>query len=391
LLQFEIVSLSNKLRKKLFIVVNELNFFLSHRLPVAEAALAEGYAVTVGYGDLGGADCSMLTALGIRSHLIPMSRCGRNPFEEIRTFYALWRVLVKLKPDLVHFVTIKPYLYGGIAARLTRAPGVVSAVAGLGNVFIQKNWKGRFFRALLFPLYLPAFGHPNQCVIVHNDDDSKFLVAWGVLDPQKVRLLRGSGVCLAKFSQFDEPEGVPTICFAARLLREKGVHDFVSAAKLLHKRGTHAKFWLAGDVDSKNATGLTEQDLRDIREEGTVELLGYQRDIPGLYARSHIVCLPSFYGEGIPKSLIEAAAASRAIVTTDHPGCRDAIIPNVSGLLVPIKNPEKLADALQWLIEHPQERVAMGKAGRELAEREFTIERIVREHLDIYRELLNGG
>lgn len=192
------------------------------------------------------------------------------------------------------------------------------------------------------------------------------------LMPQSVRLLRGSGVDLSDFTHSEEQDCMPTVCFAARLLRERGVK---------------AQFLLAGAADPKNPTGLTESELDALRDEGGVEILGYQGDIPALYARSHIVCLPSFYGEGIPKALIEAAAASRAVVTTDHPGCREAVDPNESGLLVPVKSPEKLADALQWLIEHPVERVEMGKAGRKLAERDFAIEKIVQEHLDIYQEL----
>jgi len=317
-----------------------------------------------------------------------MRRGGKNPFEELRAMYSIWRLYRSLRPDLVHLVTIKPYLYGGWVARLAEVPGVVSAVAGLGSGFIRADWRSRLLRALLYPIYRLALGHPNQRVIVQNQDDASVLVDWGVLNSQKIRLLRGSGVDISAFTQLKEQDGVPTVCFAARLLRDKGVYDFVDAARLLHERGVQARFWLAGDADPKNPTGLTESELQALRDERTVKVLGFQKDIPALYAQSHIVCLPSFYGEGIPKALLEAAAASRVVVTTDHTGCREAIIAQVSGLLVPVKSPEKLADALQWLIEHPIERAAMGKAGRLLAEREFAIEKIVQGHLDIYRELL---
>jgi len=228
-------------------------------------------------------------------------------------------------------------------------------------------------------------------VIFQIQYDASVLVNWGVLDSQKIRLLRGSGVDLTAFTQFEEDDGVPIVCFASRLLRDKGVYDFVAAARLLQKRGIEARFWLVGDADTKNPTGLTATELQSLRDGDVVEVLGYKKDIPALYAKAHIICLPSFYGEGIPKALIEAAAASRAVVTTDHPGCREAVVPNKSGLLVPVKSPEKLADALQWLIEHPADRLAMGKAGRLLAEREFAIEKIVQGHLEIYRELLERG
>lgn len=373
---------------KLLVLVNDLSYFLSHRLPIAQSALVAGYEVSVGYGELGGVAPEVVSQLGFRAHFVRMQRGGMNPLQELRSLYSIWRLYRTLQPDLVHLVTIKPYLYGGLVARLAGVLGVVSAVAGLGSVFIRKDLRSRVFRALLYPIYLLAFGHPNQRVIVQNQDDAGVLVNWGVLDSQKIRLLRGSGVDLTAFTQFEEPSGVPTVCFAARLLRDKGVYDFVAAARLLRARGIEARFWLAGDSDTKNPTGLTEFELQSLRDEGVVAVLGYQKDIPALYAKTHIVCLPSFYGEGIPKALIEAAAASRAVVTTDHPGCREAVIPNESGLLVPVRSPEKLADALQWLIEHPAERVAIGKAGRLLAEREFAIEKIVRGHLEIYQELL---
>jgi glycosyltransferase involved in cell wall biosynthesis len=373
----------------LLILVNDLSYFISHRLEVALASKREGYEVKVVYGDFGNADSNRIRDHGIDCVRIPMERGGINPLRELETFFSVLRVFQCIKPDIVHLVTVKPFLYGGIAARVAGVPAVVSAVAGLGSLFIRKGWRSSMFRALLFPIYWFAFGHPNQRVIVQNQDDAKTLISWRVLDPRKVRLLRGSGVNLSEFTQIDEPKGSITICFAARLLRDKGVHEFVSAARLLRLRGVNARFWVAGETDLGNPTGLTEGELRALHEEGVVEMLGYQRDIPVLYAASHIICLPS-YREGLPKALIEAAAASRAIVTTDVPGCRDAIIPHVSGLLVPVKNPQKLADALQWLIEHRRERVAMGKAGRQLAEREFTIEKIVRGHLDVYQELLDN-
>lgn len=374
--------------KKLLILVNDLSYFLSHRLPIAQAALAAGYEVSVGYGELGGVTPEVLAQLGFPTYFVPMQRGGTNPLQELHSLYSIWRLYRLLRPAVVHLVTIKPYLYGGLVARLARVPAAVSAVAGLGSIFIRIDLRSRVFRALLYPIYRLAFGHPNQRVVVQNQDDASVLVNWGVLNSQKIRLLRGSGVDLIAFKQLEEVDGVSTVCFAARLLRDKGVYDFVAAARLLRERSVEARFWLAGDTDTKNPTGLTESELQSLRDEGVVEVIGYQKDIPTLYAQSHIVCLPSFYGEGIPKALIEAAAAGRAIVTTDHPGCREAIIPNDSGLLVPIKNPEKLADALQWLIEHAAEREAMGKAGRLLAEKEFAIEKIVQRHLDIYDELL---
>ena len=319
-----------------------------------------------------------------------MKRGGINPFKDLQSFYYIWNFFRKERPDIVHLVTIKPYLYGGIVARLTGVPCLVSAVSGLGSLFINENLKTRFLRLLLFPVFKIAFNHVNQKIIFQNLEDLKVFEKWGVLNPLKVKLLKGSGVKLENFNFFNnEPAGIPIICFAARLIKEKGVNEFVNAAKILKERNIKARFLLAGDLDPNNPSGIRQNDLNKIKDEGNVEVLGYYKNIEKLYNASHIICLPS-YREGFPKGLIEAAAAGRAVVTTDVPGCRDAIIPNITGLLVPVKNSIKLADALHWLIEHPKERLMMGKAGRKLAEKEFAIEKIVQCHLDIYQELIKN-
>tara|TARA_Y100000389_G_scaffold63923_1_gene59938 strand:+ start:922 stop:2064 length:1143 start_codon:yes stop_codon:yes gene_type:complete len=372
----------------LLILVGHVSFFISHRLELAISAKNMGYDVKVAFGELD-ADTKFLNDMGIESIHVPIQRGGTNFIKDIKSMYFLWSLFRKVRPKIVHLVTIKPYLYGGIIARLLNVPCVVSAVSGLGSLFIRKNFINKFLCLLLRPIYKLAFNHFNQIAIFQNQEDAKVLIKWGVLNSQKVRLIRGSGVKIEEFTELKEIDQIPIVCFAARLINDKGVHDFVSAARLLSKRGVQAKFYLAGELDIKNPSGLNTQDLEMLKEDKNIEVLGYQKNISNLYAKSNIVCLPS-YREGLPKSLIEAAAASRAVVTTDVPGCRDAIIPNKTGLLAPVKNPEKLADAIQWLIEHPKERVVMGRAGRQLAETEFRIEKIIKKHLDIYKELISN-
>lgn len=377
-----------KKKIKFLILVNNLSFFCSHRLPIAETLIKKGCDVIIGYGELGGADKKLLYKKGFRLRFIPMYRGTMNLFKDLKTLFYLFSFFKKEKPDLVHLVTIKPYLYGGIISRLIGIPCLVSAVAGLGSLFVNNNLKSKFIRLLIYFVYRLAFNHKNQIVIFQNKNDAQLLLKWGVLHSYKVHLIKGSGVDLQNFTNFDEPTGIPMICFAARLLADKGVHEFVSAAKLLKERGIIARFCLAGDLDIYNPSGISLEDLNKIKKEGYVEILGYQKNIPDLYSKSHIICLPS-YREGLPKTLIEAAAASRAVVTTDVPGCRDSIIPNKTGLLVPVKNSKKLANALQRLIENPKERIAMGKAGRKLAEKEFSIEKIVLSHIEIYKKLIS--
>jgi len=356
---------------------------------IAEASLENGFDVIIGYGELGDIDPAYLEDKGFKTFFVPMDRGGTNLIEEFKTLYFLWKLIRKVQPDILHLVTIKPYLYGGIIARLLHVPCVVSAVAGLGSLFVQDKIWAKLLRHILYPIYKFSFNHPNQRVIVQNQEDARSLLNWEVLNFKKICLVRGSGVNLKNFTRFDEPKSVPTVCFAARLLRDKGVYEFVSAARQIKNKGLKARFILAGEIDLKNPSGLNFEEVKKLKEEGLVEILDYQKDIPSLYADSHIICLPS-YREGLPKSLAEAAAASRPIVTTDVPGCRDTIIPNKSGLLVPVKNSKKLANALQWLIENQEERIKMGRIGRELAEKEFSIEKIVLEHLNIYQLLLKN-
>ncbi len=318
-----------------------------------------------------------------------MKRGSINFLDNAKTFFKIWKFFKEEKPDIVHLVTIKPYLYGGIISRLTDVPCLVTAVSGLGTIFISDNLQSKLLRLLLYPIYKFAFNHFNQKIIIQNKDDLKTLQDWGVINSLKVKLLKGSGIKLENFTNFDEPFGVPTIALAARLLRDKGVNEFVAAAKIIKERGIQSRFLLAGDLDIGNPTSLELNDLNTIKKNGHVEILGYHNDISKLYSQSHIICLPS-YREGFPKGLMEAAAAGRAVVTTDVPGCREAVIPNETGLIVPAKDPKKLANAIQWLIENPKERLNMGKAGRRFAEKNFSIENIVNYHIDIYFELINN-
>jgi glycosyltransferase involved in cell wall biosynthesis len=288
----------------------------------------------------------------------------------------------------VHLITIKPVLYGGIAARLAGISAVVVAVSGLGTVFVAHAGLARVRRRLVSVLYRLALNQKRLAVIFQNPDDRGGLLSIGALRDDQVRMIRGSGVNLADYPVMPEPEGRPVVVMAARLLRNKGVLEFVEAARLLRSRGIAVVMRLIGSPDPGNPNSVIPSKLDDWSAERIVELPGYRTDIAAQYAAANIVCLPSYYGEGLPKTLVEAAACGRAVVTTDHPGCRDAIDPDVTGILIPVKNSVALADALQALIESPERRAQMGKAGRELAERAFAIEKIVAQHMTIYRELL---
>lgn len=370
--------------KQILFVVNCPAFFISHRLPLALAAKRKGYEVHV--ATMIGEASDQITAVGLTHHELPLTRSGKNPLNELLVFTAIYKLFRKLKPALVHLVTIKPVLYGGLAARLVGVPGVVAAVSGLGFVFIAKGFKASLIRVGVKSLYRLAFGKRNLRVIFQNPDDRNSFVEADILAAEKTTLIRGSGVNLEHYLTNIEPDKYPTVIMAARLLRDKGVGEFVEAARMIRQQGIEVRFLLVGDVDPHNPATVTASELDLIRKEGCVELLGHRKDIPELFASSSIVVLPS-YREGLPRVLIEAAAAGRAVVTTDVPGCRDAIEPDVSGLLVPVRDATALADAIQRLIEDVDLCQRMGREGRRLAEKEFSIDKVVKAHLDIYRTL----
>lgn len=366
-------------------VVNDPAFFLSHRLAIAEGARKIGYKVHVATMD--GEAVRTIESKGFIHHVLPLSRSGRNPLRELFVFFFLWRLLWRIRPDILHLVTIKPVIYGGIAARIAPVKGVVAAVSGLGYVFIAHGFKAGLLRGVVSYLYRIALGKENLSVIFQNPDDRKVFTDLRLLDVGKTVLIRGSGVDLDVYPYIPEPPSeVPVVCLAARLLRDKGVVEFAEAAAILKERGVKADFQLIGSVDPGNPASVTEEEIAVWRDRGLVEMLGHRNDVASLFANAHIVTLPS-YREGLPKVLIEAAACGRAVVTTDVPGCRDAIDPNVTGLLVPERDAVALADALQSLIGDTALRKRMGAAGRSLAEREFRLDKVVQRHLDIYSKL----
>lgn len=373
--------------RRLLFVVNVDWFFLSHRLPVALAAMREGYQVHVATGITGRLD--ELQSYGLTVHPLRMLRGRAGIFAEWGAFFELVQLFRAIKPDLVHLVTIKPVLYGGIAARLAGTRAVVAAISGLGFVFVNKGIRAQLRRLVVGWLYRLALGKAVLRVIFQNANDRDCLVQLARLPSSKYEIIRGSGVDLSQYVPTSLPAGIPVIVMACRLIADKGVWEFIDAARLLRQRSVACRLCLVGSIDTDNPASLSNADLAKIRAEGIVELWGQHPDMAHVMEQAHVVALPSYYGEGLPKVLIEAAACGRAIVTTDMPGCRDAVLPGQSGVLVPARDAVALANAFQLLIADPLLCAEMGRAGRALAQREFDLACVVARHLDLYQELLS--
>lgn len=368
--------------RSLMFVVNNPAFFLSHRLPIALAAKAQGYDVSVATMD--GEAVDAIKGHGLTHYVLPMSRSGMNPLAEFKTLYAIYRLFKIVEPDIVHLVTIKPVLYGGIAARLAGVKGVVSAISGLGFIFTREHKGIDWVRLVTQQLYRYALGHRNSRVIFQNSNDREILGSIGAVRDEQVVMIRGSGVNLEQYAAQSEPPLPITIIFVARLLKDKGLLEYVDAAGMSQRDGKPYRWLVVGNPDPGNPASVTEDEARSWGDR--VQWLGERNDIAALYADSHIVVLPS-YREGLPKSLVEAAACGRAVITTDVPGCRDAIEAGLTGVLVPVRDARAIYDAVCELAEDTEKRQAMGHAGRALAQDAFDIRKVVQAHLDIYQAL----
>jgi glycosyltransferase involved in cell wall biosynthesis len=388
----KLLYVKSAVRRKLLFVVNVDWFFLSHRLPIALEAMKQGYEVHIATALTD--KLVVLKNYGLIVHPISLDRSRGGLWAIGKTFLQIFRVCKLIKPDLVHFVTIKPVLLGGLAARIAKVPAVVSAVSGLGFVFVAEGVMAVIRRWLVKNLYRVAMGHGNLKVIFQNSDDLSYLGRLVELPERKVSMIRGSGADLSLYRLTPLPTGIPVVLLPARLLVDKGVREFVQSAKILRQRGLSqqdVRFVIVGKTDPANPHSLHQDELALWATEGTVELWGHRTDMPEVMAAAKIVVLPSYYGEGLPKVLIEAAACGRAVITTDHTGCRDAIKPGVTGILVPVREPVALANAIQNLLSDPVRCAIMGQAGRELAENKFDERQVVSSHLQIYQELIDNS
>lgn len=370
---------------KLVYFVSEDWFFLSHFLDRAVAARDAGFKVSVvtrvvQHGDL-------IRSAGFELLPLDMDRSGVSVVDDFRTLRALCAIYRFVRPDLVHHVALKPILYGTIAARIVGISRIVNAPVGMGFVFTSRSIKARLLRPAISLALRMLLNPTGSHVIVENADDRQMLLRSGMTAMGSVSLIRGAGVSLSDFPPCSEPTGPPVILLVARMLRDKGIGEFVEAARLLRADGLQARFLLVGAPDPANPASIDRERLEAWQREGTVEWLGRRDDIAVLLAGSHVVCLPS-YREGLPKALAEAAAAGRPIVTTDVPGCREVVRDGIEGLLVPPRDAVGLAAALKRLLTDQALRLRLGQAARARAVEYFSTARIDQETLAVYRRLL---
>lgn len=375
-------------KPKLLYIINHIDWFWSHRLPLATGARDAGWEVVVCVE--GASKDSKLAENGFTGRELPSADKGFAPFAVLNIILAIHRLIKEEQPVLLHAITLKYAFMAGLAARFHKDIRIIHTLAGLGYLFSGEGTKPKILRTLVGPFLKIALKHKNAQIIFQNPDDLKIMLSCGFVREEQTHLIRGSGVDTDAFRYAPEEENpaaendTPIVVMPTRLVHDKGVAVFVEAARILKKRGPKARFQIAGGLVTNNPLAVSKDEMEKLCEDGTVEWLGKVSDMPGLLARATLIVYPSYYREGIPKVLLESCATGRAIVTTDHPGCREAVTDGDNGLLVPIKDTQATAAAIEKLLADPQTRKAMGMRSRARAEEEFDVRKIVKATLAVY-------
>lgn len=373
--------------RRLLFVVNVDWFFVSHRLAVGRAAISVGWEVHLATTFTKHA--LELEQEGFILHDIPLRRGISNPWELLRYGWRIFRVCSRLRPDLVHAVSIVPNLIGGLAMQFARVPSIVFGVSGLGYLFTRKDTAIKRFSSLAAHLlYRIVLRRKLDWVIVQNSDDFEWVAKATGLPKQRCVLIPGMGVDLNEYTPCEHAAAAlperPIVLFAARLLYDKGLREFVEAADILSMT-TSARFVVVGGLDEGNPACVQAKEINRWKESGLIEWLGPQAELSRIFKSAWVYVLPS-YREGFPKSIMEAAASGIPTITTDVPGCRDAIIPNVTGLLVPVADASALSSAVKELLDNPEKRMHFARNARAHAENKFDISKITKIHLDLYED-----
>lgn len=372
---------------KIIYIVNVDWFFISHRLPIALEALKQGHDVYVFTKDTG--KMEYLKSLGIRVCPINLERGSVNPVQSLKLLLDLREKITSIQPDVVHLVTIKPVLIGGLASILAKVPSIVYAISGLGFIFTNTMPKAKILRLGIIPLYRLALSAKNKTVIVQNLDDLRILRQYVAIPESQTTLIPGSGVDLKQFDFQPLPLTNKIVLMACRLLADKGVYEFQKSAQLLKEKYPEVRFVLVGGIDPDNPASLTEQELNEWVQKGDLEWWGHQNNMPEVLSQATVVVLPS-YREGMPKVLLEAQALGRPIVTTDVPGCREAIEDGKTGFLAQVKDEKSLANEIEKLIINDELCLEFSRNARALAEQKFDIEQVVKTHMNIYENLVQN-
>jgi glycosyltransferase involved in cell wall biosynthesis len=369
-------------RLHIFIGTGGADSLVNFRGPLIKAFLAAGHRVTAGAGDTDPSKTRILNGWGVTLDTLPLTRTGMNPIADVRSFIAFLRAFRRNRPDVVFTYQIKPVIYGSVAAWIGKVPRRYAMITGLGYTLVpEPGLKRRLARRLAFVAYWIALRLVNHAIF-QNNDDLEFFVSRKLIGRDRVARVRGSGVDLCHFRPSPFPSGPTTFLMIARLLRDKGVYQFVEAARIVKRVHPSACFILVGPFDP-HPTAIRLDEVSRWVQEGVIEFLGPVEDVRPIIANSTVFVLPSYYGEGIPHAILEAMAMGRPIITTDAPGCRETVVDGLNGYLIPVKQAARLASVAMRFIEEPGLAERMGSESTNRASKLFNADETAQSILKI--------
>ena len=377
----DINKLSRNQSKKILFVISEDWYFISHRFFLAKYAISKGFEVF------------LLTKVTTHKNLIetsgiqlinwPISRRSANIFQEIKTLLIYSKAIKQSNPEIIHAVGLKPILYGALLAKAYKIKIRISAFAGLGYVFSSTQYLAKFLRPLMIFMMKTLLKNKYSTIIMQNNDDSELFIKNNIVRKSQIKIIKGVGVDTELFFGLKNSNKTPIVLLPARLLKDKGIEDFVEIAKNLKNDGINARFVISGREDPSNPEAVDNASLKEWKQSNLIEIWGHVDDMAKAYQKASLVCLPSFR-EGLPKALLEAASSEKAIVTYDVPGCREVVINNVNGFLVDFRDIDQFSKAIKTLLLNDNLRKEMGKAGREFVLKNFSQEEIARQTLSLW-------
>ena len=356
--------------RRYLIVINEIGFVYSHFWNLALRIQAAGWQVIIASAAV--SDPQRALDAGLKFiRLNPTFGIG-HPVEEARSLLELRRAIRSTQPHVLHLISLKNCLLGGVLARSERVPAVLCGITGLGTLFVEDRALYKALRPAVMRVFRYVLSHKNSVLALENHDDERYFIERNISPADRTKVIPGACFVADAITPVARPEGIPIILCVSRMIRSKGIFDLVKAAKLLHDRGLEFVVHLVGDIDARNPTSLTREELKAAEVSGFVKWLGPRSDVPELLAKASVFCLPTYYREGLPQVLKEATAAGCAIVTTDVPGCREVVVDGVNGYLVPPRDVTALAEALASLLQDPRTCERMGREARLRFEKCFT-------------------
>ena len=377
------------IQKKILFNITEDWFFLSHFLSRALSAQKNGFEIYVCCNETN--KKKIIESHGIKFISLPYKRSNINPFYEIYILIRIILIVSKVKPDIIHNIALKPIIQGSIASRLLNSNAVVNAPVGLGYVFTSRSLKASLLKPILkflLRIFLSSSNRKNNGtkVIFENIDDFNYFKKMNAVDSNNAIVIRGAGVEIdPTLPKRKRKNKIPKVVLIARMLKDKGIYEFFEAFQILKNKKIKCHFVLVGDIDPLNPSSLKRSTLEKWRNDKAIEWLGWINDIDNILLETDILCLPS-YREGRPKSLVEGAAAGLPLVATDTVGCREVVVEGHNGFLVPIKDSEKLASAIEKLIVDSSLRKLMGRESYKMAISKFSSSKINSLTLKVYNE-----